>query len=138
VQRLHDDLQPLQSLEPTRRLIRNFRGLDRLERDHRHGRDRLDHIKAHRCAAGGKGGAFRQAIATVHQMMALFGWLTEKEAILYTKKADRKRFAREAMHTLNKPAEPTSLALSADVVKLSPRRGANAPNTLCYHPPRRW
>jgi len=77
----------------------------------------LRKVAATRCAENG---------ATVHQMMALFGWLTEKEAILYTKKANRKRLAREAMHTLNKPAEPAPSQTSADVLTLLTRRGANA------------
>ena len=45
-----------------------------------------------------KAGATRAAEngATVHQLMALFGWKTEKMALLYTKKADRKRLAAAA------------------------------------------
>jgi len=34
--------------------------------------------------------------ATVHQLMALFGWKTEKMALIYTRKADRKRLAPTA------------------------------------------
>jgi integrase len=34
--------------------------------------------------------------ATVHQLMALFGWKTEKMALIYTRKADRKRLASAA------------------------------------------
>jgi integrase len=42
-----------------------------------------------------KAGATRAAEngATVNQLMALFGWKTEKMALLYTRKADRKRLA---------------------------------------------
>ncbi len=45
-----------------------------------------------------KAGATRAAEngATVNQLMALFGWKTEKMALLYTRKADRKRMARMA------------------------------------------
>jgi integrase len=45
-----------------------------------------------------KAGATRAAEngATVNQLMALFGWKTEKMALLYTKKADRKRLAAAA------------------------------------------
>lgn len=45
-----------------------------------------------------KAGATRAAEngATVHQLMALFGWKTEKMALLYTKKAERKRLAMSA------------------------------------------
>jgi integrase len=45
-----------------------------------------------------KAGATRAAEngATVNQLMALFGWKTEKMALLYTRKADRKRLAWQA------------------------------------------
>ena len=45
-----------------------------------------------------KAGATRAAEngATVNQLMALFGWKTEKMALLYTRKADRKRLASQA------------------------------------------
>jgi integrase len=45
-----------------------------------------------------KAGATRAAEngATVNQLMALFGWKTEKMALLYTRKADRKRLAAAA------------------------------------------
>jgi integrase len=45
-----------------------------------------------------KAGATRAAEngATVHQLMALFGWKTEKMALVYTRKADRKRLASSA------------------------------------------
>jgi integrase len=45
-----------------------------------------------------KAGATRAAEngATVNQLMALFGWKTEKMALLYTRKADRKRLASMA------------------------------------------
>jgi integrase len=45
-----------------------------------------------------KSGATRAAEngATVNQLMALFGWKTEKMALLYTRKADRKRLAAAA------------------------------------------
>lgn len=36
--------------------------------------------------------------ATAHQLMAIFGWTTLKEAERYTKAADTKRLAREGMH----------------------------------------
>lgn len=38
--------------------------------------------------------------ATDSQLMAIFGWTTRKQTTLYTKKADRKRLAGEAMHKL--------------------------------------
>jgi hypothetical protein len=46
--------------------------------------------------------------------MALFGWKTEKMALLYTRKADRKRLARDAApllladHSANKNARTLS------------------------------
>jgi integrase len=49
-----------------------------------------------------KAGATRAADngATVHQLMALFGWKTEKMALHYTRHADRKRLARDAASLL--------------------------------------
>jgi integrase len=38
--------------------------------------------------------------ATIHQLMAIFGWKTTQMAELYTREANRKRLAREAAHML--------------------------------------
>lgn len=38
--------------------------------------------------------------ATDSQLMAIFGWTTKKQTILYTKKADRKRLAQGAIRKL--------------------------------------
>ena len=38
--------------------------------------------------------------ATDSQLMAIFGWTTTKQTTLYTKKADRKRLAGEAIRKL--------------------------------------
>lgn len=38
--------------------------------------------------------------ATAHQLMSIFGWLTLKEAERYTRAAERKRLAGDAMHLL--------------------------------------
>src|SRR5690606_7065413 len=38
--------------------------------------------------------------ATDSQLVAIFGWTTKKQTTLYTKKADRKRLAGEAMRKL--------------------------------------
>lgn len=38
--------------------------------------------------------------ATVHQLKAIFGWSTLKEAARYTDKADRNRLAKSGMHRL--------------------------------------
>jgi hypothetical protein len=43
-----------------------------------------------------KAGATPENGATINQLMALFGWKTEKMASLYTRKADRKRLAATA------------------------------------------
>ncbi len=56
------------------------------------------------CTAHGlrKAGATRAAEngATEHQLMAMFGWDSPQQAALYTRKANRKRLAAEAMHKL--------------------------------------
>jgi integrase len=48
-------------------------------------------IAATRCADNG---------ATVHQLMAIFGWKSSAMAQLYTQEANRRRLAREAAHML--------------------------------------
>jgi len=55
-----------------------------------------------------KAGATRAAEngATVNQLMALFGWKTEKMALLYTRKADRKRLAAAAAPLLLQAQTP--------------------------------
>jgi integrase len=71
-----------------------------------------------------KAGATRAAEngATVNQLMALFGWKTEKMALLYTRKADRKRLASAAAPLLlaqtpneNLPHLGSGAGASADV-----------------------
>ena len=47
--------------------------------------------------------------ATVHQLMAIFGWLTSQMAELYTKGANRKRLAMSGMHTLKGTPEQRSI-----------------------------
>lgn len=47
----------------------------------------LRKVAATRCAENG---------ATTQQLMALFGWLSQKQAELYTRSADRKRLSRDA------------------------------------------
>ncbi len=56
-----------------------------------------------------KAGATRAAEngATVNQLMALFGWKTEKMALLYTRKADRKLLAASAGPLLAPPPAQT-------------------------------
>ena len=38
--------------------------------------------------------------ATEHQLMAIFGWASARQAAIYTKKANRPRLAADAMHLL--------------------------------------
>lgn len=40
--------------------------------------------------------------ATAHELMAIFGWVDIKEAEIYTRAADRKRLAAQAMGKLEK------------------------------------
>jgi integrase len=59
----------------------------------------LPHLSAHGLR---KAGATRAAEngATAHQLMAIFGWRTIKQAEVYTRAAERGRLAGEAMHLL--------------------------------------
>jgi integrase len=94
-----------------------------------------------------KAGATRAAEngATVNQLMALFGWKTEKMALLYTRKADRRRLARDAAplllpdHSENKNArtlgpvrEPDKISEpnQDDNFEMVPRRGLEPPRLL--------
>ena len=67
-------------------------------------RRRCDEAGLRHCSAHGlrKAGATIAADngATEHQLMAIFGWDSPKQAALYTRKANRKRLAAEAMHKL--------------------------------------
>jgi len=47
--------------------------------------------------------------ATAHKLMAIFGWRTIKQAEAYTRAADRKRLAGDAMHLLGTNSGETSL-----------------------------
>jgi integrase len=47
--------------------------------------------------------------ATVHQLMAIFGWETTQMAEIYTRKANRSKLAREAMHTLSRTVGEQSM-----------------------------
>lgn len=42
--------------------------------------------------------------ATIHQLMAIFGWTTVDMPELYTREANRRRLARGGMYTLGRPA----------------------------------
>jgi transposase len=59
---LHDDLSPLQPLEPTGHLVRDVRGADRLDRYHWHGGDRQFPHQGAPLRSGRKRGTFEEAI----------------------------------------------------------------------------
>ncbi|QJP14703.1 tyrosine-type recombinase/integrase [Starkeya sp. ORNL1] len=65
-------------------------------------RDRCDAAGLPQCSAHGlrKAGATIAADngATEHQLMAIYGWESPKQAAVYTKKANRKKLAGDAMH----------------------------------------
>lgn len=67
-------------------------------------RDRCDEAGLLQCSAHGlrKAGATIAAEngATEHELMAIYGWSSPKQAAHYTKKANRKRLAGNAMHLL--------------------------------------
>ena len=68
-------------------------------------RDWCNQAELYHCSAHGlrKAGATIVANngATAHQLMAIFGWDTIKEAEKYTAKADQQRLAESAMHMLD-------------------------------------
>jgi integrase len=72
-------------------------------------RDRCDEAGLHHCSAHGlrKAGATRAAEngATAHELMAIFGWLTLKEAERYTAAAQRRRLAKNATRLLARAAD---------------------------------
>jgi Phage integrase family len=72
-------------------------------------RTRSDEAGLPQCSAHGlrKAGATIAAEngATEHQLMAIFGWATSKEAERYTKTAQRKKMAGEAMSLLVRPKD---------------------------------
>jgi integrase len=61
----------------------------------------LEHCSAHGLREAGATIAANNG-ATAHQLMAIFGWDTIKEAEKYTAKADQRRLAESAMHLLVK------------------------------------
>ena len=72
-------------------------------------RDRCDQAGLRQCTAHGlrKAGATIAAEngATDRQLMAIFGWTSEGQATVYTRQANRKRLAAEAMPLLGKLAK---------------------------------
>ena len=69
-------------------------------------RERCDEAGLHHCSAHGvrKAAAARAAEngATTAQLMAMFGWLTMKEAERYTRAAERRRLSRDAVNLLKR------------------------------------
>jgi integrase len=59
----------------------------------------LPHCSAHGLRKAGATIAAENG-ATEHQLMAMYGWESPKQAALYTRKANRKRLAGEAMHLI--------------------------------------
>ncbi|WP_205119495.1 tyrosine-type recombinase/integrase [Paramagnetospirillum kuznetsovii] len=59
----------------------------------------LPHCSAHGLRKAGATAAAENG-ATEHQLMAIYGWESPKQAALYTRKANRKRLAASAMHLL--------------------------------------
>ncbi len=61
--------------------------------------------------------------ATEHQLMAMFAWDSPQQAALYTRKANRKRLATEAMHKLmpgqteNKSVPPEGAVASGGTMR---------------------
>jgi integrase len=70
-------------------------------------RERCDEARLHNCSAHGlrKASATRAAEngATANQLMAMFGWLSVKEAERYTRGAQRKKLAHAALTLLQSP-----------------------------------
>ena len=60
----------------------------------------LDHCSFHGLRKGGAAMAAERG-ATAHQLMAIYGWTTLKEAARYTERADRKKLAADAVHYLS-------------------------------------
>jgi hypothetical protein len=66
------------------------------------------------CIAGG---------ATAHQLMAIFGWTTLKEAEHYTRKADRKRLASDGMRFISLDRNGNETVPPDEVVAIGGTKG---------------
>lgn len=66
---------------------------------------KLSHCSAHGLRKAAATLAAEQG-ASAHQLMAIFGWRSITQALVYTKKAEQKRLAAAAMHMLSAPPEP--------------------------------
>jgi integrase len=61
--------------------------------------------------------------ATAHQLMAIFGWRTIKQAEAYTRAAERKRLAAGAMHLLGTNGAGKSLTSGTQVPPVRENEG---------------
>lgn len=61
--------------------------------------------------------------ATAHQLMAIFGWRTIKQAEVYTRAAERKRLASAAMHLLGTDDDQKSLTSDQQTSPVREKRG---------------
>jgi len=83
----------------------------------------LPHCSAHGLRKAGATIAAENG-ATEHQLMAIFGWDSPKQAALYTRKANRQRLAAGAMHLLvPEQIGDASVPLSAPVAQSGTKRG---------------
>ena len=77
-------------------------------------RDRCNEAGLPHCSAHGlrKAGATIAAEngATEHELMAIYGWESPKQAALYTRRADRKRLAADALGSSNQNRNRTNLS----------------------------
>jgi integrase len=92
-------------------------------------RKRCDEAGLPQCSAHGvrKAGATIAAEngATEHQLMAIFGWDSPKQAGHYTRKVSRKRLAGDAMHMLvPRQSGNESVPLSRAMSKVGQKRGS--------------
>jgi integrase len=76
----------------------------------------LRKLGAQRCAEAG---------ATEHQLMALFGWTSTKQAALYTRKADRARLEAKAATLLQAPKGNANVPLFPLVTSSGTKRTKN-------------
>ena len=63
--------------------------------------------------------------ATEHQLMAIYGWESPKQAALYTRRANRQKLAGAAMHLIALPEQDgnESVAPEGGVKNVRPKRG---------------
>jgi integrase len=79
----------------------------------------LPHCSAHVLRKAGATIAAERG-ASEHELMAIFGWESPKQAALYTRKANRKRLAKQAMHLIE-PERITDLSVPPQTTELSHR-----------------